>query len=116
MISYAESIGVSLGQSLASTNVVSNASSSLNMTRQTIQENFVMSRHLMESVADLFEEYSRSAGRALSFEVIGGSAKYMIEVFNPDSGERIRQIPQEEIVRLMKYFQMQNSLIVSQEA
>lgn len=82
----------------------------------SVRESFSMTREMMESAAGLFEQYSRSAGRSVSFQVVGGSAKFLIKVTNPESGELVRQIPSDEVLRLMKFFETRGSVMVDQSA
>jgi flagellar protein FlaG len=55
-------------------------------------------------------------GRNLSFSVDAASGYNVVRVVNPDTGELIRQLPSEELLKISRYFQRLNNVLVSQSA
>jgi flagellar protein FlaG len=55
-------------------------------------------------------------GRNLSFSVDQVSGYNVVRVVNPDTGELIRQLPSEELLKISRDFQRLNNVLVSQNA
>jgi len=69
-------------------------------------------RATLQAVAAQIESYLRSIGRELLFTVDEGTNRTVVTVRDPASGETIRQIPSEELLRIARTLgAQQNSLI-----
>lgn len=54
----------------------------------------------VEEVARRIDSYLRSVGRSIEFHVDGDSGRTVISVRDAETGDLIRQIPNEEVLRL----------------
>lgn len=69
-----------------------------------IQEND-FSDDLIESAVSQINEFVQSSSRQLNFSIDDGSNKQVVKVTDSESGEIIRQIPSEEVLRLSERLQ-----------
>ena len=83
--------------------------SSINETSQPARE------AVAKAAADL-QEFVRSMGRNLNFSVDETTGYHVVKVVNPDTGELIRQLPSEELLKISRDFQRLNNVLVSQRA
>lgn len=65
-------------------------------------KNAVPSREAVHAAARRLEAYLRSVGRELRFQVDEASGQIVVSVLDAATGERIRQIPSEEMLRLAR--------------
>lgn len=68
-----------------------------------------------KAAADL-QEFVSSMGRNLNFSVDETTGYNIVRVVNPDTGELIRQLPSEELLKISRDFQRLNNVLVSQRA
>lgn len=68
-----------------------------------------------KAAADL-QEFVKSMGRNLNFSVDETTGYHIVRVVNPDTGELIRQLPSEELLKVARDFQRLNNVLVSQRA
>lgn len=74
-------------------------------------------RASMSGAAKLFSAYVAASGRNLSVSVDESAGAVVIKVVDSDSGDLIRQIPSEEILSLLRYFNEQGQgALLSQKA
>ena len=83
--------------------------SSVNETSQPARE------AVAKAAADL-QEFVKSMGRNLNFSVDETTGYHVVKVVNPDTGELIRQLPSEELLKISRDFQKLNNVLVSQRA
>jgi len=83
--------------------------SSVNETSQPARE------AVAKAAADL-QEFVKSMGRNLNFSVDETTGYHVVKVVNPDTGELIRQLPSEELLKISRDFQRLNNVLVSQRA
>jgi flagellar protein FlaG len=62
------------------------------------------------------QEFVSSMGRNLNFSVDESTGYNVVRVVNPDTGELIRQLPSEELLKISRDFQRLNNVLVSQRA
>ena len=55
-------------------------------------------------------------GRNLNFSVDETTGYHVVKVVNPSTGELVRQLPTEELLKIAKDFQRLNNVLVSQRA
>jgi flagellar protein FlaG len=70
-------------------------------------------KHIQEALAQLNDQMRRN-GRDLSFNVDERIDRVIITVKNPQTGEVIRQIPTEEVIRLAHSIEDLKGLLVNQ--
>ena len=68
-----------------------------------------------KAAADL-QQFVQSMGRNLSFSVDEASGYHVVRVVNPNTGELVRQLPSEELLKISRDFQRLNNVLVSQKA
>ena len=74
------------------------------------------SREVVAKAAEQLQNFVQSMGRNLSFSVDEVSGYNVVRVVNPDTGELIRQLPSEELLKISRDFQRLNNVLVSQNA
>lgn len=68
-----------------------------------------------KAAADL-QQFVQSMGRNLSFSVDETTGYHVVKVVNPTTGELVRQLPSEELLKIARDFQRLNNVLVSQRA
>ena len=68
-----------------------------------------------KAAADL-QQFVQSMGRNLSFSVDESTGYHVVRVVNPNTGELVRQLPSEELLKISRDFQRLNNVLVSQKA
>jgi len=68
-----------------------------------------------KAAADL-QNFVQSMGRNLSFSVDETTGYHVVRVVNPNTGELVRQLPSEELLKISRDFQRLNNALVSQRA
>jgi flagellar protein FlaG len=68
-----------------------------------------------KAAADL-QQFVQSMGRNLSFSVDESTGYHVVRVVNPNTGELVRQLPSEELLKISRDFQRLNNVLVSQRA
>lgn len=68
-----------------------------------------------KAAADL-QSFVQSMGRNLSFSVDETTGYHVVRVVNPNTGELVRQLPSEELLKISRDFQRLNNALVSQIA
>lgn len=66
----------------------------------------------IQRVAAQLDTYMKSVGRKIEFQVDGDSGRTVVKVRDSETGELIRQMPSEEVLRLARGMDT-NSLFVS---
>jgi len=74
------------------------------------------SREVVAKAAEQLQSFVQSMGRNLSFSVDEVSGYNVVRVVNPDTGELIRQLPSDELLKISRDFQRLNNALVSQRA
>ena len=81
----------------------------LNQASQPTQE-------VIAKTAKQMESFVQSMGRELNFSVDQASGYSVVRVINPQTGEVIRQLPSEELLKIAEMFEQTNSALVNQKA
>jgi flagellar protein FlaG len=68
-----------------------------------------------KAAADL-QQFVQSMGRNLSFSIDESTGYHVVRVVNPSTGELVRQLPSEELLKISRDFQRLNNVLVSQKA
>jgi flagellar protein FlaG len=74
------------------------------------------SREVVAKAAADIQQFVQSMGRNLSFSVDEASGYHVVRVVNPNTGELVRQLPSEELLKIARDFQRLNNVLVSQRA
>jgi flagellar protein FlaG len=73
-------------------------------------------REVVAKAAAKLQEFVNSMGRNLNFSIDETTGYNVVRVVNPDTGELIRQLPSEELLKISRDFQRLNNVLVSQRA
>ena len=73
-------------------------------------------REVVAKAAAQLQEFVSSMGRNLNFSIDETTGYNVVKVVNPDTGELIRQLPSEELLKISRDFQRLNNVLVSQRA
>ena len=68
-----------------------------------------------KAAADL-QNFVQSMGRNLSFSIDEATGYNVVRVVNPNTGELVRQLPSEELLKISRDFQRLNNALISQKA
>jgi flagellar protein FlaG len=70
----------------------------------------------MEKIAADLQKFVQSMGRNLSFSVDETTGYHIVKVVNPTTGELVRQLPSEELLKIARDFERLHNALVSQKA
>ena len=96
--------------------VVSQAVASSVIKPANLDETTQPSREVVAKAAAQLQSFVQSMGRNLNFSVDESTGYHVVRVVNPDTGELIRQLPSEELLKISRDFQRLNIGLVSQRA
>jgi len=74
------------------------------------------SNDTIQAAARTIDSFVRDMGRSLDFRVDSSSGKQIVRVSNPETGEVVRQIPNEEAVQIARSLNYLQSVLVSIKA
>jgi flagellar protein FlaG len=83
--------------------------SNVSATSQPTQE-------VIAKTAQQLESFVQSMGRDLSFSVDSTTGYHVVRVTNPETGEVVRQLPSEELLKIAESMQNTGSGLVNQKA
>ena len=81
-----------------------------------VNETAQVTRETVAKAAEQIQQFVSSMGRNLKFSVDETSGYHVVRVVNPDTGELVRQLPSEELLKISRDFQRLNNALVSQRA
>ena len=73
-------------------------------------------REVVAKAAADIQQFVQSMGRNLSFSVDETTGYNVVRVVNPNTGELVRQLPSEELLKISRDFQRLSNVLVSQKA
>jgi flagellar protein FlaG len=73
-------------------------------------------RAVIAKAAQELQDFVQSMGRNLNFSIDEATGYHVVRVVNPDTGELIRQLPSEELLKVSREFARLNNALVSQVA
>jgi flagellar protein FlaG len=73
-------------------------------------------QEVVAKTAQQLESFVASMGRNLSFSVDSTTGYHVVRVTNPQTGEVIRQLPSEELLKIAETMQQTGSGLVNQKA
>lgn len=68
----------------------------------------------LEQIAERLESYIRSVSRSLEFKVDASSGRTIISVLDAETGDLIRQIPNEEVLRFAELAEEQTIVLLNE--
>lgn len=71
---------------------------------------------VIQKTAKQMESFVQSMGRELNFSIDKTTGYSIIRVVNPQTGEVIRQLPSEELLKIAEMFEQTNSALINQKA
>lgn len=69
----------------------------------------------VEQIAERLESYIRSVSRSLQFKVDADSGRTIISVLDAETGDLIRQIPNEEVLRFAELAEEQTVVLLNEK-
>jgi flagellar protein FlaG len=69
----------------------------------------------VEQIAQRLESYIRSVSRSLEFKVDANSGRTIISVLDAETGDLIRQIPNEEVLRFAELAEEQTVVLLNEK-
>jgi len=73
-------------------------------------------QEVVQKAAEQLQTFVQSMGRDLSFSVDPATGFHVVTVVNPSTGEVVRQLPSEELIKLAQGMNNLKSVLVSQRA
>ena len=95
--------------------VVSKAAST-EIKPSSVNEVTQPTREVVAKAAEQIQNFVQSMGRNLSFSVDSTTGYHIVRVTNPQTGEVVRQLPTEELIRIAQSFEQLNAALVHQKA
>jgi len=95
--------------------VVSQAASTV-IKPSSVDSTSQPTREVVAKAAADIQQFVQSMGRNLSFSVDESTGYHVVKVVNPNTGELVRQLPSEELLKISRDFQRLNNVLVSQRA
>ena len=90
---------------------VVSAAASAEFKPSNIQQSTQQTRQAVEAAAQQMQSFVSSMGRNLNFSIDGSTGYHVVRVTNPSTGEVIRQMTSEEVLRLAHSFDQISALI-----
>ena len=81
-----------------------------------VNEAAAPTREVVAKAAQQIQSFVNSMGRNLAFSVDSTTGYHIVRVTNPDTGEVVRQLPTEELLRIAQSFEQLNAALVHQRA
>jgi len=81
-----------------------------------VSQSVQRTREVVQKAAEQLQTFVQSMGRDLSFSIDPATGFHLVTVVNPSTGEVVRQLPSEELIKLAHGMQGLNNVLVSQRA
>ena len=81
-----------------------------------VNESSQPTREVVAKAAQQIQSFVQSMGRNLNFSIDSTTGYHIVRVTNPETGETIRQLPSEELLRIAQSFEQLNATLVNQKA
>ena len=89
---------------------------STEINESTVKESSQPTKDVIAKTAQQIETFVQSMGRDLSFSVDSTTGYHVVKVTNPETGEVVRQLPSEELLKIAQSMEQTNSGLVNQKA
>jgi len=103
-------------QSVPDSQVVSKVIATSEVKPSNIQQNAQQSQEAVAKAAKQIQDFVSSMGRNLNFSVDPTTGYHIVTVVNPSTGEVVRQLPTEELIKIAQSLGNVNNALVSQKA
>jgi len=82
----------------------------------SVNETSQPTREVVAKAAQQIQSFVQSMGRNLNFSIDSTTGYHIVRVTNTETGETIRQLPSEELLRIAQSFEQLNAALVNQKA
>lgn len=82
----------------------------------SVNETSQPTREVVAKAAQQIQSFVQSMGHNLNFSIDSTTGYHIVRVTNPETGETIRQLPSEELLRIAQSFEQLNAALVNQKA
>ena len=89
---------------------------STEIKESAVKESSQPTKDVIAKTAQQIETFVQSMGRDLSFSVDSTTGYHVVKVTNPETGEVVRQLPSEELLKIAQSMEQTNSGLVNQKA
>ena len=96
--------------------VVAVVAASAEIKPSGVNESSQPTREVVAKAAQQIQSFVQSMGRNLNFSIDSTTGYHIVRVTNPQTGETIRQLPSEELLRIAQSFEQLNAALVNQKA
>jgi len=96
--------------------VVAVVAASAEIKPSGVNESSQPTREVVAKAAQQIQTFVQSMGRNLNFSIDSTTGYHIVRVTNPETGETIRQLPSEELLRIAQSFEQLNAALVNQKA
>jgi flagellar protein FlaG len=96
--------------------VVAVVAASAEIKPSGVNESSQPTREVVAKAAQQIQSFVQSMGRNLNFSIDSTTGYHIVRVTNPETGEMIRQLPSEELLRIAQSFEQLNAALVNQKA
>jgi len=103
-------------QPVPDSQVVSKVIATSEVKPSNIQQNAQQSQEVVAKAAKQIQDFVSSMGRNLNFSIDPTTGYHVVTVVNPSTGEVVRQLPTEELIKIAQSLGNVNNALVSQKA
>ncbi len=118
-VNFSDNVGSFVGSSVArvktDAEVIAQVAS-VQIKPSNINEVLAPTREAIEKIAADLQKFVQSMGRDLSFSVDQTTGYHVVRVINPSTGELIRQLPSDELLKIARDFERLHNALVSLRA
>ncbi len=118
-VNFSDNVGSFVGSSVArvktDAEVIAQVAS-VQIKPSNINEVLAPTREALEKIAADLQKFVQSMGRDLSFSVDQTTGYHVVRVINPSTGELIRQLPSDELLKIARDFERLHNALVSLRA
>ena len=118
-VNFSDNVGSFVGSSVArvktDAEVIAQVAS-VQIKPSNINEVLAPTREAIEKIAADLQKFVQSMGRDLSFSVDQTTGYHVARVINPSTGELVRQLPSDELLKIARDFERLHNALVSLRA
>jgi len=118
-VNFSDNVGSFVGSSVArvktDAEVIAQVAS-VQIKPSNINEVLAPTREAIEKIAADLQKFVQSMGRDLSFSVDQTTGYHVVRVINPSTGELVRQLPSDELLKIARDFERLHNALVSLRA
>lgn len=118
-VNFSDNVGSFVGSSVArvktDAEVIAQVAS-VQIKPSNINEVLAPTREAIEKIAADLQKFVQSMGRDLSFSVDQTTGYHVVRVIIPSTGELVRQLPSDELLKIARDFERLHNALVSLRA